>query len=154
MIWIEESMLLETPGKKIDNYFGQGADQHIDAYFRFVNDSTILAPVIAESEKNNSPIQSKDYEAIQKNLTQLRMESNTNGKPFSIVETPMPDISLYSYKMPAQEYMIEEWPEMKVGEEVILFPNIGYSNFLITNGAVLVAEYWREGLPMQGKGKR
>ncbi|NVK49711.1 MAG: agmatine deiminase family protein [Cyclobacteriaceae bacterium] len=153
MIWIEESMLLETPGRKIDNYFGQGADQHIDAYFRFVNDSTILTPVIADSEKNNSPIQEHDYMAIQKNLAQLRKETNADGKPFTIVEIPMPDISLYTYKMPAQEYMLDGYPEMVVGEEVVLVPVMGYSNFLITNGAVLVSEYWREGLPLKEKEK-
>lgn len=153
MIWIEESMLLETPGNKVDNYFGQGADQHIDAYFRFVNDSTILAPVISESEKDNSPIQAHDYYAIKKNLAQLSRETNVDGKPFKIIEIPMPDISLYTYKMIAQEWMLGGYPEMTVGEEVILVPNMGYSNFLITNGAVLVAEYWREGLPMKEKEK-
>ena len=153
MIWIQESMLLETPGRKIDNYYGQGANQHIDAYFRFVNDSTILAPVIAESEKDNSPIQRRDYDAIQKNLKQLKKETNTNGKPFTIVEIPMPDISLYTYKSSAQQYMVDEFPEMTLGEEVIFVPIMGYSNFLITNGAVLVSEYWREGLPLKEKEK-
>jgi agmatine deiminase len=153
IIWIEESMLLETPGRKIDNYYGQGADQHIDAYFRFVNDSTILTPVIAESERNNSPIQARDYISIQKNLDQLRKETNTDGKPFTIVEIPMPDVSLYTYGMPAQEYMISEFPDMTVGEEIVFVPIMGYSNFLITNGAVLVAEYWKEGLPLKEKEK-
>ena len=153
VIWIEESMLLETPGNKIENYYGEGADQHIDAYYRFVNDSTILAPVISEADKNNSPIQQHDYEAIQKNLAQLRKETNIDGKPFKIVEIPMPDISLHTFKTPAMEYMVEGYPEMKLGEEVIFVPIMGYSNFLITNGAVLVAEYWREGLPSKEKEK-
>ena len=153
MIWIEDSMLLETPGRKVDNYYGEGADQHIDAYYRFVNDSTILAPVITEEEKNNSPIQKHDFEAIQKNLAQLRKETNIDGKPFKIIEIPMPDISLYTYKTQAQEYMIEGYPEMQLGEEVIFVPVMGYSNFLITNGAVIVAEYWSEGLPIKEKEK-
>ena len=153
IIWIEESMLLETPGRKVDNYYGQGADQHIDAYFRFVNDSTILTPVIAEGDKNNSPIQARDYISIQKNIEQLGKETNTNGKPFTIVEIPIPDVSLYMYKMTAQEYMLNEYPDMTVGEEVVLVPIMGYSNFLITNGAVLVSEYWREGLPLKEKEK-
>ncbi len=153
VIWIEESMLLETPGNKIDNYYGEGADQHIDAYYRFVNDSTILAPVITEAEKNNSPIQKHDFDAIQKNLAQLRNETNVDGKPFKIVEIPMPDVSLYTYKTPAMEYMVEGYPEMTLGEDVIFVPVMGYSNFLITNSAVVVAEYWREGLPIKEKEK-
>ena len=112
-----------------------------------------MVPVITEAEKNNSPIQKHDYEAIQKNLAQLRKETNTDGKPFHIVEIPMPDISLYTFKTPAMEYMVEGYPEMKLGEEVIFVPIMGYSNFLITNGAVVVAEYWREGLPVKEKEK-
>ena len=151
VIWIEESMLLETPGRKVDNYFGQGADQHIDAYFRFVNDSTILVPTIDESEKNNSPIQAIDFVSIQKNLAQLKNETNHNGRPFHIVEIPMPDISLYTYQMVADEYFQYGYPTAKIGEEIYFVPIMGYSNFLITNNAVLVAEYWREGLPEKEK---
>ena len=153
IIWIEHPLILETPGKKIENYFGQGADQHIDAYMRFVNDSTLLVPVIDESERLNSPIQEKDFEAIQKNLEQLRNETDANGSPFTIVEIPMPDISLYTFKTIASEYLTYGFPEMTEGEEVVIVPIMGYSNFLITNDVVLVSEYWREGLPEKEKRK-
>ena len=153
MIWIEHPLLLEKSGNKIENYYGQGADQHIDAYMRFINDSTLLVPVIDESERYNSPIQEHDYESIQKNLSQIKKETNANGRPFRIVEIPMPDISLYTFQTKAEEYMVEGFPEMELGEEVVFVPIMGYSNFLITNGAVLVAEYWSEGLPEKEKKK-
>lgn len=147
MIWIENAPLLDKNGFKIDNYFGQGGNPHIDAYMRFVNDSTILVTVIDESEKNNSPIQYMDYESLKANLNQIKRELNTDGKPFNIIEIPFPDVSLYESKAVAEEWHAEQSDNINIGDPIINVPNVGYANFLITNGAVLVSEYWHEGLP-------
>lgn len=153
IIWIKESPLLDKNGLKIDNYFGQGGNGHIDAYMRFVNDSTILMTVINESEKNNSPIQQVDYERLKANLNQIKNELNTNGKPFNIIEIPSPDISLYEYRTVAKEENVELSNNIQIGDSIVYVPNVGYANFLITNGVVLVSEYWREGLPESEKQK-
>jgi agmatine deiminase len=153
IIWIEEAPLLDKNGFKIDNYFGQGGNAHIDAFMRFVNDSTILVSVIEESEKNNSPIQYVDYECLKANLNQIKKELNTDGKPFKIVEIPFPDVSLYEYKTLAEEWHAEQSDNIQIGDSIIYVPNVGYANFLISNGLVLVSEYWREGLPQYEKKK-
>jgi len=153
IIWIKESPIIEKNGHKVENYFGSGANGHIDAFMRFVNDSTILVTMINESEKNNSPIQQVDYERLKANLYQIKNELNTNGKPFNIVEIPSPDISLYDYKTIAEESDAELSDNIQIGDSIIYVPIVGYANFLISNGVVLVSEYWREGLPESEKEK-
>ena len=153
IIWIKESPILEKNGYKIDNYFGQGANGHIDAYMRFVNDSTILVTVINESEKINSPIQQVDYVRLKTNLHQIKNELNTDGKPFYIIEIPFPDISLYEYKTITDESNAKLSDNIQIGDSIIYVPVVGYANFLISNGVVLVSEYWHEGLPYSEKNK-
>lgn len=147
VIWIEESPLIEKNGHKIDNYYGQGANGHIDAAMRFVNDSTVLVAVMAEDERDNSPIQQHDYEVFQAGLERIRASTNTDGKPFHVVEIPVPDFSLYSYEFVLDENTQWGFSEHSAGESVHYVPIMSYANFLITNDVVLVAEYWREGLP-------
>ena len=153
LIWIKEPMLLDKNWHKIDNTYGQGANFHMDAYLRFVNDSTILIPMIDESIKDKSPLLAEEYRASQANLTQLKNERNVDGKPFHIVEIPYPDLTLYQYQYPVMEEFQEMFYASEVGDLITYVPIMGYSNFLITNGAVLVSEYWQEGLPESEKEK-
>jgi agmatine deiminase len=147
VIWIDESPLIEQNGHKIDNYYGQGANGHIDAAMRFVNDSTVLVAVMDESERGKSPIQKHDYEVFRAGLEQIRASTNTDGRPFHVVEIPVPDFSLYSYEFVLDENTQWGFSEHSAGESVHYVPIMSYANFLITNDVVLVAEYWREGLP-------
>ena len=153
MIWINDTPILEMNGNKIDNYFGQGANGHIDAFIRFVNDTTILVTVIDEKEKNNSPVQSVDYERLKANFEQLKNVKNSDGKSFNIVKIPMPDISLYEYSSVVNKWNIEYLENVELGDSIKYVPNMGYANFLISNGVVLVSQYWKEGLPESEKVK-
>lgn len=151
LIWIKEPMLLDKNWHKIENTYGQGGNFHMDAYLRFVNDSTILIPMIDPSIKDKTPLLVADYKASLANLERLKKETNVDGKPFKIVETPHPDVSLYQYKFPFREGDEKFFNESQPGDTITYVPIMGYSNFLITNGAVLVSEYWREGLPESEK---
>ena len=151
LIWIKEPMLLDKNGHKIENIYGEGANFHMDAYLRFVNDSTILIPTIDPAIKDKSPLLKADYEASLANLERLKQETNVDGKPFNIVEIPHPDITWYQYQFPFMEGDEEYFPQSSKGDTITYVPIMGYSNFLITNGAVLVSEYWREGLPESEK---
>lgn len=151
LIWIKEPMLLDKNGHKIENTYGEGANFHMDAYLRFVNDSTILIPMIDPAIKDKTPLLKADYEASLANFKRLKEETNVDGKPFNIVEIPHPDVSLYQYQFPFSEGDEEYFPQSKIGDTITYVPIMGYSNFLITNGAVLVSEYWREGLPESEK---
>ncbi|MEO0553742.1 MAG: agmatine deiminase family protein [Bacteroidota bacterium] len=147
VIWVKEPMLLDKNWHKLGNTYGQGANFHMDAYLRFVNDSTILIPTIDPSIKDKTPLLAADYKASLANLERLKKETNVDGKPFNIVEIPHPDVSLYQYEFPFREGDEKFFNESQPGDTITYVPIMGYSNFLITNGAVLVSEYWREGLP-------
>jgi|GEM_PF-4703563 len=151
LIWIKEPMLLDKNGHKIENTYGEGGNFHMDANLRFVNDSTILIPMIDPVIKDKTPLLKADYEASLANLERLKQETNVNGKPFNIVIIPHPDISLYQFQFPFLEGDEEYFPQSKLGDTITYVPIMGYSNFLITNGAVLVSEYWSEGLPESEK---
>lgn len=147
LIWIDRSPLIEQNGHKVDNYYGQGANGHIDAFMRFVNDSTIVVAVMDEAERNKTPIHQHDYEVLQSGLQQIRAATNTDGKPFNVVEIPVPDFSLHMGAFVLNERTQYGFSHHAAGDTVRYVPIMSYANFLITNGAVLVAEYWREGLP-------
>ncbi|MEM6644609.1 MAG: agmatine deiminase family protein, partial [Bacteroidota bacterium] len=151
VIWIKEPMLLDKYLHKLENTYGQGANFHMDTYLRFVNDSTILIPTIDPSIKDKTPLLAADYKASLANLERLKKETNVDGKPFNIVEIPHPDVSLYQYEFPFQPGTEAFFTESQLGDTITYLPIMGYSNFLITNGAVLVSEYWREGLPESEK---
>ncbi|MEO0572588.1 MAG: agmatine deiminase family protein [Bacteroidota bacterium] len=151
VIWVKEPMLLDKNWHKIENTYGQGGNYHMDAYLRFVNDSTILIPTIDPAIRGKTPLLNADYEASFANLKRLKQETNSNGKKFNIVEIPHPDVSLYQYQFPFVPGDEEYFQQSQLGDTITYVPIMGYSNFLITNGAVLVSEYWQEGLPKSEK---
>ena len=153
LIWIKEPMLLDKNWHKIEHIYGQGGNYHMDAYLRFVNDSTILIPTIEAAIKDKTPLLKADYNASIANLERLKQETNIDGKPFNIVEIPHPDLSLYQYQFPLSDDNKDMFTSSKVGDTITYVPIMGYSNFLITNGAVLVSEYWKPGLPESEKEK-
>lgn len=158
VIWLKGIPLIERNGLKIENYFGQGADGHIDALVRFANDSTLLVTTISEEDRNKSPIQEHDYNVYQGYLKQLRQAKRVNGEPYTLVEIPTPDISLHLGALPASVIWelleIYDLTEQFEKEDLInMVPIMGYANYLVTNGVVLVSQYWKEGLPESEKNK-
>jgi len=159
MIWLEGVALVDVDGLKVDNYWGQAPGGHIDAVVRFANDSTLLVTTISEKDRNKNPIAEHDYHIFQGYLKKLKLAHRINGKPFNIVEIPYPDLN--PHLMP---YPMEYWPEEELDElyekgfsddvdTMLITPAMGYANFLVTNGAVLVAQYWQEGMPESEKEK-
>ncbi|MEM9391241.1 MAG: agmatine deiminase family protein, partial [Bacteroidota bacterium] len=97
IFWLDEFPLIDKPGIKIDNFFGQGANGHIDVTTRFLNDTTILATVISEEDRNKNSMLAYDYEVFQKNLAQLKAAKQPNGKPYHIETIEAPDYSLFGF---------------------------------------------------------
>jgi agmatine deiminase len=92
-----------------DGIVGDDTDGHIDDLARFVNPTTIVTCVEEDPQDENYPI-------LQENLHLLRTLTDQDGKPFTIVELPMPGHVAYDgQRLPAS-----------------------YANFLIGNGFVIV----------------
>ncbi|WP_435622896.1 agmatine deiminase family protein [Flagellimonas sp.] len=159
MIWLEGVPLIEKNGLKIENYWGYAPNGHIDAVARFANDSTILVTTISEGDKDKNPIASYDYEIFQGYLDQIKKQRRTNGKPFTIIEVPSPDLNLHLLPLPISLWSPEGLEELyneglsKETEIIQVVPALSYANYFVTNGAVLVAQYWEEGMPESEKEK-
>jgi agmatine deiminase len=152
IIWLDEFPLIDKPLNKVANYFGEGANGHIDVTTRFLNDSTILATTIAEADKGKSELLREDYRILNNNLRQLRQAKRPNGKPYQIITIEAPDYTLFEYETTMADYYFYSLPEdirekFNIGDTIKYVPALEYANFLVTNGAVLVSNYWKEGMP-------
>lgn len=94
---------------------GDDTDGHIDDLARFVDAQTLLACVDRDSNSPNQPI-------LDENLGRLRSFLGPNGRPFEVVEIPLPEAC--------------EVP----GWRLPLLP-ASYVNFLIVNGGVIVPTF-------------
>lgn len=161
MIWLNRMPLMDkvVAGPKAGNYFGYGANGHVDEFVRFVNDSTLLIAMIDPKEKDNDPVSNADYDIMNENLEILKRATDVNGKPFKIIPIPTP-----AYRFYAEEMILTDsirttgdgkvfFKNNKTGDKVYWMSSVSYANFFITNGAALVAQYWKEGLPESEKQK-
>jgi agmatine deiminase len=159
MIWLNRMPLMDkvVAGPKAGNYFGFGANGHVDEFARFVNDSTILIALIDPAEKDFDPVSLADYEIMNENFEILKNATDVNGKSFSVIPIPTP-----AYKYFAEEIILTDsliklgngkvlYKNNKAGDTTYFMSSVGYANFFITNGVVLSAKYWKEGLPESEK---
>jgi agmatine deiminase len=95
-----------------DGIVGDDTDGHVDDLTRFTDARTIVTAVEADPEDEN-------YAPLQDNLERLRGMRDQDGRPFRILELPMPP-ALYQdgQRLPAS-----------------------YANFYIANGVVLMPGY-------------
>ncbi|MEI6886530.1 MAG: agmatine deiminase family protein, partial [Bacteroidota bacterium] len=74
------------------NYIGVGIGGHTDEFVRFSGPNTILLAWVDEKEKDLNPVNRMNYERLNENFNILRMSTDQDGKPFTIVKVPLPDI--------------------------------------------------------------
>ena len=161
MVWLDQSPLADRmfSGPKIANYFGDGANGHIDEYARFVDNNTIVIAQIDPGDADADPLSRADRAILQANLAQLRAATNIDGRPFHVVTMPIPALRYHVRTEPLREEEKKRdslgalYRDFKVGDEIHWVPATSYLNFVITNGVVLVAKYWRQGLPERERDK-
>ena len=91
---------------------GDDTDGHIDVLARFVDANTIITVIEDNSDDDN-------FHPLQENLRRLKEMRDQDGKPFNIIEIPMPSPVIHEgERMPAS-----------------------YANFYITNNSVLVPTF-------------
>jgi agmatine deiminase len=95
-----------------DGIVGDDTDGHVDDITRFVNPTTIVTAVEEDPQDAN-------HEPLRENLKRLEKLKDAHGRPFRIVEIPMPGVVEYDgQRLPAS-----------------------YANFYIANQMVLVPTY-------------
>lgn len=105
VIWLKEGIA------------GDDTDGHIDDLARFVNKNTIVTMVSDNPDDVN-------YDTLQENLEILQQATDLNGKPFNILDIPMPVTKTDKQTVDGSNYV-----------------PASYANFYIANGAVLVPLY-------------
>jgi len=112
-----EKYLKDYYGQRHVAWLGEGiagddTDGHIDDLARFINPTTIVTAVEDDPKDAN-------YKILQENLKRLRKLKDQDGRPFDIVEIPMPGVVEYDgQRLPAT-----------------------YVNFYFVNGALLVPTF-------------
>jgi len=120
---------------------------------RFVNDSTVAIAQVDSADAATNPLSAADRVILRENLAELRAAVNVDGRPFHIVTLPVPGIQHYMWTGPLSEDdkradSLGAWYRgTAVGDTIHWVPAVSYLNFVITNGVVLAASYWHEGLP-------
>ncbi len=159
MVWLSRAPISDRVfvGPKVANVFGWGANGHTDEYVRFVDENTILVAQMDEAERNKNAFTRLEYEILEENWAELEAARNADGEPFNLIATPVPDVMALAdrHKLTETDFQDPEtgwdgrayYRDFKVGDKVVEVPAASYMNFLITNGVVLVSNYWEEGRP-------
>ncbi|MBI1341360.1 MAG: agmatine deiminase family protein [Terrimonas sp.] len=159
MIWLKRMTLHDksVPGLLVGNWTSEGANGHIDEVARFVSPNTILLAKIDASERKKNPISQADDEILKEDYEILRKATDINGKPFTIIRIPYPDLNAHAISYLLDDDMRKNFPSpiphLKNGDTLKFVPAVSYMNFMITNGIVLVPAYWKEGMPLREKEK-
>ena len=161
MIWLKRSVIHDRAfdGPTIDNWFTGGANGHIDEMARFVSPNTILLAQISDEERSSNPISSIDYEILEENYKILQQSADLNGKPFRILRVPTPNLNVADYF--TEIIVSDEWREdgslnlssFANGDTIKITKAVSYMNFFISNDVVLIAKYWKVGMPESEKKK-
>lgn len=154
IIWLKQSLADDPNGfyRRIDaNYVGGGV-QHSDEFVRFSDSKTILLAWVDEDEKDLNPINRMNFERMSENLRILENSTDQDGKPFSIVKVPLPnlitekviateniDFSEYSLDLAPSWFIPTERPQE--GDTLLRIPAASYMNYLVTNGLVILPTY-------------
>jgi agmatine deiminase len=105
---------------------GDHTDGHIDTITRFIDENTIITSVCEDQSDPN-------FMTMRENLERLKTFTNLAGRPFKILELPLPKTRLEHVGEIARAQGL-------LGER--LPPT--YANFYIANGAVIVPTYGDE----------
>ena len=158
MIWLKRMLLHDktVPDLLVENWSSTGANGHIDEAVRFVETNTVVVAQIDEEERNSNPISKVDYEILEEYCATLKKATDVNGNPFKIIRMPAPDLNVYARSYVLTNSSIKRFSDkfpFKTGDTIKTVPSVSYMNFFISNNVVLVAKYWKEGMPLKEKEK-
>lgn len=154
IIWMKQG-LADDPNwsRKIEGrYYGWGTGGHTDEFVRFADPGTILLAWVEETEKHLNPVNRINYERMSENLRILESSRDQDGKSFTVIKVPLPDLVTQSLMVvdslqgrdeekfiSPNDFLPEERP--KVGDSIFRVPASSYLNYLITNGLVILPTY-------------
>ncbi len=100
---------------------------HINEFARFADANTILLAQILPEDRYANSFSQESYQRMEENYNVLKNSTDQDGNPFRIIRIPMPP-TLYNET-----------------DNTGSLPVRSYLNYAVTNGAVLMQNYWRPG---------
>lgn len=157
VIWLKRGLAEDPNGffRRITGPYVGGGVQHSDEFVRFSTPNTILLAWVDEAEKDLNPVNRLNYESLSESYEILKNATDQDGKPFTIIKVPMPDMlpkqvlavddyaSMGFYDIHVNMFYLSEAPAP--GDTLLRVPASSYMNYLVTNGLVLVSSYINEG---------
>jgi len=159
IIWLEKGLIEDKIFPKFGpfykNYFGGGANMHVDELCRFVNETTVVLPYISNEEKNKSPVDSLNYPMLEANFKILQHAKTAKGEKIKIIRIPMPEIEQLKFTLTASESDSKRFKDFGInkGDTIYRIPAASYCNFFISNKVVLIPKYWKPGMSESQKQK-
>ena len=162
IIWLKEG-LVEDPfwfNEIFEDYYGWGTYGHTDEFVRFVNDSTVLLAWVDESEKSLNQFNQENYRRMSENLKILQEANDQNGNPLQIIKVPLPDPIHFeaivsdnaksidwknrkNWKVPLDWFQSQDLKQ--AGDTINWVAASSYLNYLVTNEAVVLPSYIKQG---------
>jgi agmatine deiminase len=157
IIWLQHG-LAEDPHiwqTIAEKYVAFGTGGHTDEFVKFADANTILLAWVDESEKDTNPFNRINYYRMNINYEILKNAKNENGEPFNIIKVPIPDLIVQpikileagkwedSYNVPISAF--KESDGWVVGDTAYRVAASSYLNYYVTNGAVLLPTYIKQG---------
>jgi agmatine deiminase len=159
IIWLKNGLIedktFENYAPFYKNYFGGGANMHVDELCRFINESTVILPEIPIGDISKSPVDSINYFILEENYKILKNATTADGQPLTIHRLPMPEIEQLKYTIVLDSLSADEMKPFgfNVGDTIFRIPACSYENFFISNKVVLIPKYWLPGMSESQKQK-
>lgn len=134
------------------------ANGHMDEMARFTDAHTIVLGEVTEEEAAESELSRRNKVRFDMAYDALKDATDADGVPIRIVRIPVPEHEYLDMDIKAhpESELAAFWsgfPKMFDGSPVPQkvgrchwIPGISYTNFLVTNGKVLMQKYYRKGI--------
>jgi agmatine deiminase len=159
IIWLEQGLiedrLFPRSGPFHRNYYGGGANMHVDELARFVNDTTVILPFIPFAERNNSPVDSINYPMLEANAKILQAARTADGQRLTVVRVPMPEVEQLKFTLTVDTLNVRDYGRhgFEPGDTIFRVPAASYINYFVSNDVVLIPKYWKPGMPKSQQDK-
>ena len=154
VVWLRRGPADEEWGRLPDGRWGIGTGGHVDVFARFADARTVLLAQVGEDERDASPVLRETHERMEENARILAAATDEAGRPFRIVRVPVPDPMTATAAYDTLSAEERSWFEgAGPGDRIEFYLPGGYLNFIVANGVVVTARFWREGMPASQRDK-
>lgn len=147
VVWLKSGLKEEEWGKLENGIYGIGTGGHIDEFCRFADENTILLAEVDTNEIGENEILKESYLRMEENFKILKAETDHDGNPFNIIRVPAAELMTKKLPYSGLSEVEKYWFEDVAEDSVEFYLAASYLNFVIANGVVVTAKYWKEGLP-------